>query len=63
MGRVWLWTTMKRNVKNPYIRIPKDVMKELEKEGPGYYFVVLIEDKKDVEKIKRLLEHPDEEER
>ena len=56
MGRVWSWVIVRRSARNPYIRIPKDVLRELMDEVNGYYYVFLVEDKEDVKKIMQALE-------
>jgi len=43
MGKVWSWVVVKRSGKNPYIKIPKDVLREMDLSYPKSYIVVLLE--------------------
>jgi hypothetical protein len=48
---VWYWITLKRSKKSPFIRIPKEILEEIE-EMRGLYIIVT----DDKEKFEKLLE-------
>ena len=51
MGRVWSWIIVKKSNKNPYIKIPREILKELDLTMPKSYYVILAEAHEDAEKI------------
>ena len=55
MRRVWSWLTVKKSDKNPYIKIPKDILKELKIRTPKSYYVILVETDEDLEGIVKCL--------
>ena len=50
MGRIWSWIVIKRSEKNPYIKIPKDVLSNLEGRYPKPLYVLVFEDGNDLER-------------
>ena len=50
---IWYWLTVKRSKKNPFIKIPKEVLEELKTDELGGLYVIVTNDR---EKFERMLE-------
>ena len=56
MGRIWSWVIVKRSGKNPFIKIPKDILEELDVDVPKSYVVILVENGEEAKRIVKCVE-------
>ena len=56
MGRVWIWFYTKRSPRSMCIKIPKNVLEQINKELPKSFYVAIFEDKKDVDHLIEVIE-------
>ncbi len=53
---VWAWTVIRRSTKSPFIRIPKDVLRQMESQGKPQVLRVLVMSLEEEEKLKECME-------
>ena len=56
MARVWSWVIVKRSGKNPFIKIPKNILEELDVNAPRSYVVILVENGEEAKRIAKCVE-------